>query len=81
MKEYASSWYEDLKRNRAREAMSKIETSSTLKKHINKRSLASFYKEELYLNITSFSQEHLKMEECIRKFEQLQMSVGLNTGV
>ena len=63
-------WYEHLKKNRAREAKSKIKTWSKLKKHMEKRFLPP-YKQELYLEITSLNQGNLKVEEYIREFEQL----------
>ena len=45
---------------------------------MDKRFLPSSYKQELYLKITSLSQENLMVEEYIRMFEQLQMRVGFH---
>jgi len=45
---------------------------------MDKRFLPSSYKKELYLKITPLSQKNLKIEECIRQFDQVQMRVGLN---
>jgi len=45
MKEYASLWHENLQRNRATEVKSKIKAWSKLKKHMEKRFLPSFYKQ------------------------------------
>jgi len=59
----------------------KIKTWFKLKKHIEKRFLPPLYKQEVYLKITSLSQENLKVEESIREFGQLQMRVGLNEDV
>ena len=67
-----------MKKSRAREAKSKIKTWSKLKKHIEKTFLPHSYKQELYLKITSLNLENLKVEEYIREFEQLQMTVGLD---
>jgi len=36
------------------------------------------YKQEIYLRITSLSQENLKVEEYIQEFERLQMRLKLN---
>jgi len=71
-------WYENLKKNRARETKSKIKTWSKLKKHMEKRFLPPSYKQELYLKSTILSQENLRVEEYIREFEQLQMRVSSN---
>jgi len=78
LKGYASLWYETLKKNGARETKPKIKTWSKLKKDMEKRFLPSSYKQELYLKITTLSQENLRMEEYIWEFEQLHMRVGLN---
>ena len=53
LKGYASLWYEDLKKTRAREVKSKIKTWFKLKKH--KRLLTPSYKQELYLKIPSLN--------------------------
>ena len=45
MKGYAFLSYENLKRNREREAMSKIRTWFKLKKHVDKRFLPPSYKQ------------------------------------
>jgi len=78
LKGYASLCYKSLKKNKARDTKSKIKTWSKLKKHMEKRFLPPSYKQELYLKITSLSQENLKVEEYIREFEQLQTRVGLD---
>jgi len=70
-KGYASLWYKNLKRNRAREPKSKIKIWSKHKKHMVKRFLPSSYKQKLYLKITTLSQGNLKVDENIRGFEQL----------
>ena len=44
LKGYASLWYEQLKKSRAREAKSKIKTWLKLKKHMDKRFLPPSYK-------------------------------------
>ena len=49
LKGYASLWYEQLKKSRAKEAKSEIKTWSKLKKHIDKGFLPHSYKQELYL--------------------------------
>jgi len=45
---------------------------------MNKRFIPPSYKQEFFLKIHSLNQENLKVEEYIRKFEQLQMRVCLN---
>jgi len=69
MKGYSSLSYKSLKRNRAREAKSKMKTLPKLKKHMDKRFLPPSYKQELYHKITSLSQDNLKVEKYIREFE------------
>ena len=59
---YTSLWFEQLKKNRAREAKSKIKTWSKLKRHMDKRFLPPSYKQELYLKITCLNQENQKVE-------------------
>ena len=78
LKGCASLWYETLKKNQVRKSKSKMKTWSKLKKHTEQRFLPSLYKQQLYLKITSLSQENLKVEEYIQELEQLQMRVGLN---
>jgi len=78
MKGYVSLWYEHLRKNRVREAKSKIKTWSKINKYMDKKFLPSSYKQELYLKIISLGQENLKVKEYIREFKQLQMRVSLN---
>ena len=53
--------------------------SSTMMKRISRITLVtSSYVKELYLKITSLSQENLKVEEYIWEFDQFQLRVGLN---
>ena len=47
-------------------------------KHMDNRFLSSSYKQGLNHRITSLSQYNLKVEEYIRKFEQLQMRILLD---
>jgi len=56
LKQYASIWYENLKRTRAMEGKSKIKTWVKLKKHMDKRFLPATYQQELYLKVTSLQQ-------------------------
>ena len=56
LKRYASLWYEHLQKSRAREAKSKINTWSKLKKRMNKIFLPPSYKQVLYINITYLNQ-------------------------
>ena len=71
MKAYASLWYENFKKHRAKEAKSKINTGSKYKKYMDKRFSPSLYKQEHYLKFTSLSPKNLTIEEYIREFEQL----------
>jgi len=50
------------------EQRTKIKTWSKLKKHMEKRFLPLSYKQELYLKITTLSQENLRVKEYIREF-------------
>jgi len=45
---------------------------------MDKRFVPSSYEQELYLEISSFSQQNLMAEEYFRDFEQLQMRVDLH---
>jgi len=78
LKGYAFLWNETLKKNGAKKTKHKIKTWSKLKKHMNKRFLPPSYKQELYIKITTLSQENLQVEEYIWEFELLHMRVGLN---
>jgi len=53
LKQYASLWYENLKRTRALKGKSKIKTWVKLKKHMDKTFLLATYNQELYLKVTS----------------------------
>ena len=44
---------------------------------MEQRFLPPSYKQELYLKITTLTQENPRVEEYIREFEQLEMRVGL----
>ena len=77
LKSYASLWYENLKRTRALEGKSKINTWVKLKKYMDKRFLPSTYKQELYLRVTSLQQGSMRVEEYIREFEQLHIRCSL----
>ena len=69
LKGYATLWYEILKKSQVRATKSKIRIESKLKKHMERRFLPPSYKQELYLKITSLSQENLKVEEYIWELE------------
>ena len=71
IKGYSSFLYKTLKKNRAREAKLKIKTWSKVEKHIGNGFIPSSYKQDLYLKVTSLSQEIPEMEEYIREFEKL----------
>ena len=70
-KKYASLWYENTKRQWAKEGRPRIKTWSKLKKLMHKWFLPNNYKSDLYLKASSLNQGHLSVEECIREFEQL----------
>ena len=77
LKQYASLWYVNMKKTKAVEGKSKIQTWVKLKKHIDKKFLPATYKQELYLRITSLQQGSMKVKEYIGEFEQFQISCGL----
>jgi len=77
LKRYASLWYENVKRQRAREGKARIKTWSKLKRLMTKRFLPDNYKRDLYLKVSSLNQGRLNVEEYIREFEQLQIRSGL----
>ena len=70
MKGHASLWYENLKKNRVREVKSKTKILFNLKKHMEKRFLPASYEEELYLKITSLSQENVKAKYYSRELNK-----------
>ena len=47
LKQYASLWYENLKRNRALEGKPKVKTWVKLKKHMDRTFLRAAYKQAL----------------------------------
>ena len=69
LKQYASLWYENLKRTRALEGQPMVKTWVKHKKHMDKRFLPATYKQEVYLKVTSLIQGSMKVEEYIREFE------------
>jgi len=77
LKKYASLWYENIKKQRAREGKPRIRTWSKLKKLMTKRFLLDNYKRDLYLIVSSLSQGRLSVKEYIREFEQLQIRSGI----
>jgi len=77
LKRYASLWYENVKKQRAREGKTRIKTWSKLKRLMTKRFLPDNYKRDLYLKVSSLNQGRLNVEEYIREFEQLQIRSGL----
>ena len=76
LKKYASLWYENIKRQWAKEGRPKIRTWSKLKKLMHKQLLIDSYKDNLHLRVSSLSQGHMSVEEYIREFEQLQIRSG-----
>ena len=72
-----SLWYENVKKDRAREGKARIRTWSKLKKIMNKRFLPDNYKRDLYLRVSSLNQGCLSVEAYIRAFEQLQIRSGI----
>jgi len=77
LKKYTSLWYENVKKQRAREGKPRIRTWSKLKKLMIKQFLLENYKQDLYLRVSSLSQGCLSMKEYIREFEQLQIRNGI----
>jgi len=57
LKKYALIWYENTKRQRAKEGRPQIKTWSKLRKLMYKRFLSDLYKNELYLRISSLNQD------------------------
>jgi len=77
LKKYAILWYENIKRQRAKEGKSPFKTWSKLKKLMHKWFLPYNYKHHLYLRVLSLSQGHSSVEKYICKFEQLQIRSGI----
>jgi len=73
LKQYASIWYENLKRTKALEGKSNVKSSVALNKHMHKRFMPATYKQEPYLRVTSLQQGSMKVKEYTREFEQLQI--------
>ena len=78
LKKYASLWYENTKKQRAREGKPRIHSWSKLKKLLNKRFLPEGYKRDLYLRVSSLTQGRMSVEEYIREFEQLKIRSGID---
>jgi len=77
LKKYASLWYENIKKQRAREGKPRIRTWYKLKKLMTKPFLPNNYKRDLYLRVSSLSQGFLSVEKYIHEFEQLQIRSGI----
>jgi len=75
LKKYAFLWYENVKKQRAREGKLRIRTWSKLKKLMSKQFLLDNYKRDLYLIVSSLRQGRLSEKEYIREFDNSKSEV------
>ncbi|XP_074299011.1 uncharacterized protein LOC141630013 [Silene latifolia] len=75
--DYASLWYENLKKQRKKEKKPKIDTWEKLKKHLMKRFLPRDYEQDNYLKLTSLAQEGSSVADYLKKFEKLSIVYDL----
>ena len=68
---YASLWFENIKKQRAREGKRKINSWEKLKSLMNKRFLPESYKQDIYNRLYSLKQNNMSVGEYMREFEQL----------
>lgn len=69
-KDYASLWWENIKKQRSKEGKDKVRSWEKLKKLLKKRFLPENHRQELYLKLYTFKQEDDSVKEYIRKFEK-----------
>ena len=75
---YASLWFENIKKQRAREGKRKINSWEKLKSLMNKRFLPESYKQDIYNRLYSLKQNNMSVGEYMREFEQLLLRGGIH---
>jgi len=68
---YASLWFENVKKQRARDGKRKINSWEKLKSLMNKRFLPKSYKQDIYNRRFLLKQNNMSLGEYMREFEQL----------
>ena len=76
LKGIASHWYENVRRQRAREGRTRMKTWSKLQKLMTKRFLSTDFEHDLYLRVSSSNQECLGGEKSEKECEPLQTRRG-----
>ena len=76
-KDYASLWWENLKKKREREGKERVKSWEKLKKLMKRRFLPDNHKQDLYLKLHTLKQGDKSVEEYIREFEKLMMRSDL----
>jgi len=75
---YASLWFENLKKQRARDGKRRINSWEKLKTHMNRKFLPESYKQDIYNRMFSLKQNNLSVSEYMREFEQLLLRSGMH---
>ena len=72
-KDYASLWWENLKKQRERDGKERVRSWEKLKKLMKRRFLPDNHKQDLYLKLHTLKQGSDGVEHYIREFEKLLM--------
>jgi len=75
---YASLWFKNLKKQRARDDKRKINSWKKFKTLMNKQFLLESYKQDIYNRIFSLRQNNMSVSEYMREFEQLLLTGGIH---
>lgn len=73
LKKHASIWWEHLKRQRARERKSHIETWEKMKKVLKKKFLPDNYRQDAFLKFHNYKQKDLSVDDYTVEFEYLML--------
>ena len=73
LRQNASFWWENLKKQREREGKSKIVTWEKMKRELKRKYLPDNYRQEIFLKIHDFKQKDLSVEEYTAEFDNLML--------
>ncbi|KAJ9548942.1 LOW QUALITY PROTEIN: hypothetical protein OSB04_021485 [Centaurea solstitialis] len=76
LRKYASLWWDHVKKQRAQEGRSKVETWSKMKKLLCEKFLPVNHRQESFMEYHSLSQRTSTVEEFITEFDRLRMRCG-----
>ncbi|KAJ0534568.1 putative nucleotidyltransferase, Ribonuclease H [Helianthus annuus] len=78
LRRYASLWWENLKRQRAREGKSKVETWSKMRRLLRAKFLPVNHKQDSFMDYHNLKQGSSSVEDFIASFEQHRLRSGVD---